>query len=250
MRAMQGIKAGTFWINDPLTDNDAGPFGGMRWSGIGRELGEEGLDAFREPKHVHLDYVMERKDYWYPTVTGRFRRTDPGASRPRPERARDLLQAASRSARSLASLGMTAGCSAPPAQSLGSSIAISSASKLPRLVHRRVLPRRQRRQAHEHALDPGVGLQPEQRAPVVHQVELDVPAPPRELEPPLALAVGQRPAAARRSARTPSGSEPPDVQHERHQLVERQARRPRPAGCRRRCPPMPRRSSPRCVFTK
>ena len=66
MRAMQDIKAGTFWINDPLTDNDAGPFGGMRWSGIGRELGEEGLDAFREPKHVHLDYVMERKSYWYP----------------------------------------------------------------------------------------------------------------------------------------------------------------------------------------
>lgn len=66
MRAMQGIKAGTFWINDPLSDNDAAPFGGMRWSGIGRELGEEGLDAFREPKHVHLDYQMERKSWWYP----------------------------------------------------------------------------------------------------------------------------------------------------------------------------------------
>ena len=66
MRAMQGIKAGTFWINDPLSDNDAAPFGGMRWSGIGRELGEEGLDAFREPKHVHLDYEMERKSWWYP----------------------------------------------------------------------------------------------------------------------------------------------------------------------------------------
>jgi betaine-aldehyde dehydrogenase len=66
MTAMENIKAGTFWVNDPLTDNDAGPFGGMRWSGIGRELGEEGLDAFREPKHVHLDYVMEKKFYWYP----------------------------------------------------------------------------------------------------------------------------------------------------------------------------------------
>jgi acyl-CoA reductase-like NAD-dependent aldehyde dehydrogenase len=66
MRAMENIKAGTFWVNDPLTDNDAGPFGGMRWSGVGRELGEEGLDAFREPKHVHIDYVMERKYYWYP----------------------------------------------------------------------------------------------------------------------------------------------------------------------------------------
>lgn len=66
MLAMENIKAGTFWINDPLTDNDAGPFGGMRWSGVGRELGEEGLDAFREPKHVHLDWKMERKNYWYP----------------------------------------------------------------------------------------------------------------------------------------------------------------------------------------
>ena len=66
MRAMEEIKAGTFWINDPLSDNDAGPFGGMRWSGIGRELGAEGLDAFREPKHVHIDYIMEKKYYWFP----------------------------------------------------------------------------------------------------------------------------------------------------------------------------------------
>ncbi len=66
MRAMQSIKAGTFWINDPLTDNDAAPFGGMRHSGIGRELGPEGLDAFREPKHVHLDWVMERKPWFFP----------------------------------------------------------------------------------------------------------------------------------------------------------------------------------------
>jgi betaine-aldehyde dehydrogenase len=66
MRAMTEIKAGTFWINDPLTDNDAAPFGGMRKSGMGRELGEEGLDAFRETKHVHLDFIPERKAYWYP----------------------------------------------------------------------------------------------------------------------------------------------------------------------------------------
>lgn len=66
MRAMRAIKAGTFWINDPLTDNDAAPFGGMRKSGMGRELGEEGLDAFRETKHVHLDYIPEKKPYWFP----------------------------------------------------------------------------------------------------------------------------------------------------------------------------------------
>lgn len=71
MRAMHEIKAGTFWINDPLSDNDAAPFGGMRKSGMGRELGEEGLDAFRETKHVHLDYIPEKKSYWFPNRTRR-----------------------------------------------------------------------------------------------------------------------------------------------------------------------------------
>ncbi len=66
MTAMEEIKAGTFWVNDPLTDNEAAPFGGMRQSGIGRELGEEGLNAFRETKHVHIDYIQERKSYWFP----------------------------------------------------------------------------------------------------------------------------------------------------------------------------------------
>jgi acyl-CoA reductase-like NAD-dependent aldehyde dehydrogenase len=66
MYAMENIHAGTFWINDPLTDNDAGPFGGMRLSGQNRELGMEGLDNFRDVKHVHLDYKIEAKTYWYP----------------------------------------------------------------------------------------------------------------------------------------------------------------------------------------
>jgi acyl-CoA reductase-like NAD-dependent aldehyde dehydrogenase len=82
MYAMENVHAGTFWINDPLTDNDAGPFGGMRMSGMGRELGIEGLDAFREPKHVHMDYKIEAKPYWYPY---RWKGV-PGASPPRPKR--------------------------------------------------------------------------------------------------------------------------------------------------------------------
>ncbi len=60
------VKAGTIWINDPLTDNDAGPFGGMKMSGGSRELGEEGLEEFRETKHVHWDFSMEEKVWWYP----------------------------------------------------------------------------------------------------------------------------------------------------------------------------------------
>jgi acyl-CoA reductase-like NAD-dependent aldehyde dehydrogenase len=65
-RFFEDVKAGTIWINDPLTDNDAGPFGGMKLSGGGRELGEEGLDEFRETKHVHWDFSMEEKIWWYP----------------------------------------------------------------------------------------------------------------------------------------------------------------------------------------
>jgi betaine-aldehyde dehydrogenase len=65
-RFFDDVKAGTIWINDPLTDNYAGPFGGMKLSGGARELGQEGLDEFRETKHVHWDFNLEDKSYWYP----------------------------------------------------------------------------------------------------------------------------------------------------------------------------------------
>jgi acyl-CoA reductase-like NAD-dependent aldehyde dehydrogenase len=60
------VAAGTIWVNDPLTDNMAGPFGGMKLTGGGRELGQDGLDSFLQSKHVHWDLSQERKDWWYP----------------------------------------------------------------------------------------------------------------------------------------------------------------------------------------
>jgi len=66
VRCMRELRAGTVWINDPLTDNDAGPFGGFKQSGLGRELGREGLEAFQETKHVHMESRIERKEWWYP----------------------------------------------------------------------------------------------------------------------------------------------------------------------------------------
>jgi len=66
VRCMREIRAGTVWINDPLTDNDAGPFGGMKQSGLGRELGQEGLEAFQDTKHVHIETKIELKEWWYP----------------------------------------------------------------------------------------------------------------------------------------------------------------------------------------
>ena len=65
-RFFEEVKGGTIWINDPLTDNFAGPFGGMKMSGLGRELGQEGLDEYYEVKHVHWDIEGGVKEFWYP----------------------------------------------------------------------------------------------------------------------------------------------------------------------------------------
>ncbi|HSF83752.1 MAG TPA: aldehyde dehydrogenase family protein [Anaerolineales bacterium] len=65
-RFYEEVQAGTIWINDPLTDNFAGPFGGMKMSGLGRELGQEGFDEFCQVKHVHWDVEGGLKEYWYP----------------------------------------------------------------------------------------------------------------------------------------------------------------------------------------
>jgi acyl-CoA reductase-like NAD-dependent aldehyde dehydrogenase len=66
VRCVREIRAGTVWINDPLTDNDAGPFGGFKQSGMGRELGQEGLEAFQETKHAHIETKIAPKEWWYP----------------------------------------------------------------------------------------------------------------------------------------------------------------------------------------
>jgi acyl-CoA reductase-like NAD-dependent aldehyde dehydrogenase len=45
------LRTGTTWINNAnaVTQDDRAPFGGFRMSGIGRELGPDGLAAFTEP---------------------------------------------------------------------------------------------------------------------------------------------------------------------------------------------------------
>jgi len=63
---MNEIEAGNVWINDPLIDNMAGPFGGFKRSGLGRELGLEGFEAFTETKHVHWEIEGGVKSWWYP----------------------------------------------------------------------------------------------------------------------------------------------------------------------------------------
>lgn len=53
-RLMESLEAGTIGINDGVPSTSNCPFGGMKQSGWGRELGIEGMDAFLETKHVSL----------------------------------------------------------------------------------------------------------------------------------------------------------------------------------------------------
>jgi len=53
-RMAEGLEAGIIGINDPVPATPQCPFGGMKESGMGRELGIEGLDAYFETKYVSL----------------------------------------------------------------------------------------------------------------------------------------------------------------------------------------------------
>ncbi len=53
-RLMESLEAGMIGVNDGVPTTSNAPFGGVKQSGWGRELGTEGLDAFLETKHVSL----------------------------------------------------------------------------------------------------------------------------------------------------------------------------------------------------
>ncbi|MBL9122715.1 MAG: aldehyde dehydrogenase family protein [Planctomycetaceae bacterium] len=48
------VRAGTVWVNCYDVFDAAAPFGGFKMSGMGRELGERGLDAYTETKTVTM----------------------------------------------------------------------------------------------------------------------------------------------------------------------------------------------------
>jgi acyl-CoA reductase-like NAD-dependent aldehyde dehydrogenase len=74
MEAAERLEAGMVWVNNPLIDNDALPFGGWKMSGLGRELGRQGLEAFRRSKMVIIDHQPKIQDWWYPYADDVFYR--------------------------------------------------------------------------------------------------------------------------------------------------------------------------------
>ncbi len=58
-RLAQRLRAGTVWINDWHAFHDHAPFGGFKESGVGRELGQAGLESYTELKHVHVGTLID-----------------------------------------------------------------------------------------------------------------------------------------------------------------------------------------------
>lgn len=56
-RVIEHLDAGTIGVNDGAPSTSIAPFGGVKQSGWGRELGSEGLDGFLETKHASLGGV-------------------------------------------------------------------------------------------------------------------------------------------------------------------------------------------------
>ena len=54
-RVASKIEAGMVWVNSSQDSDFRVPFGGVKQSGIGRELGEAGLAAYSQTKSVHVN---------------------------------------------------------------------------------------------------------------------------------------------------------------------------------------------------
>jgi betaine-aldehyde dehydrogenase len=55
LRTAQALRSGIVWINDTQPAPTEMPWGGYKQSGIGRELGKEGVEDFLEKKSVYLN---------------------------------------------------------------------------------------------------------------------------------------------------------------------------------------------------
>lgn len=63
------LETGTVWINEYHLLNPGMPFGGYKQSGLGREMGEEGLKAYLEVKHLWVsDCDAREKKPWFDAI--------------------------------------------------------------------------------------------------------------------------------------------------------------------------------------
>jgi succinate-semialdehyde dehydrogenase/glutarate-semialdehyde dehydrogenase len=55
-RVSAALESGMVGVNLGVTSFAGAPFGGVKYSGMGREGGIEGLDAFLETKYIAVQY--------------------------------------------------------------------------------------------------------------------------------------------------------------------------------------------------
>ena len=55
LRTARALRAGIVWINDTQPAPTEAPWGGYKQSGVGRELGPEGIDDYLETKHIYVN---------------------------------------------------------------------------------------------------------------------------------------------------------------------------------------------------
>ncbi len=55
LRVVEGLETGMVGLNKGLVSNPAAPFGGVKWSGFGREGGSEGIEEYLSTKYVAID---------------------------------------------------------------------------------------------------------------------------------------------------------------------------------------------------
>jgi betaine-aldehyde dehydrogenase len=69
LRVSRRIRAGSIWINDAYTQPAEGLWGGYKQSGIGRELGLQGIEDFVEVKmiynNINENYLHFKQVYKY-----------------------------------------------------------------------------------------------------------------------------------------------------------------------------------------
>ncbi|KAF2009032.1 aldehyde dehydrogenase [Aaosphaeria arxii CBS 175.79] len=58
-RLFPNLESGQVWVNSSQDGDSRLPFGGVKQSGIGRELGEAGLEAYSQVKTVHVNVKLK-----------------------------------------------------------------------------------------------------------------------------------------------------------------------------------------------
>jgi len=55
-RVSRALRFGTVWVNDFNVYFVQAPWGGYKQSGLGRELGRQGLEEYTETKHIFRNH--------------------------------------------------------------------------------------------------------------------------------------------------------------------------------------------------